>query len=83
LDTGTYKEAQDDHDDESEVSEENTLTMKRLRETFSKMNEAVGYFVTMILSVIILPRLNVNWKMCCHAADKFYSKKCELRPTSL
>jgi hypothetical protein len=32
----------------------------------------------MILSVIILPRLNVNWKMCYHAIKKFYEQKCKL-----
>jgi hypothetical protein len=51
-----------------------------LKETFIKINEAVGYFGTMIPSVIILPRLNVNWNMCCHGINKFYNKICKLKP---
>jgi 4-amino-4-deoxy-L-arabinose transferase-like glycosyltransferase len=29
---------------------------------------------------MILPRLNVNWKLCYHAIKKFYKQKCELGP---
>jgi hypothetical protein len=68
----TYKEAQND-DDERVTSEENTLTMlsRGLSENFRKINGAVDYFGTMIPSMIILPRLNVNRKMWCHAIKKF------------
>jgi hypothetical protein len=34
----------------------------------------------MILSVMVLPRLNVNWKMCYHAVKKSNNQKCELEP---
>jgi hypothetical protein len=54
--------------------------LKGLRETFSKINKAVDHFGTMILSVIILPRLNVDWMMCYQAIRKFYKQKCELEP---
>jgi hypothetical protein len=33
----------------------------------------------MILSVMILPRLSVNWKVC-YAIKKFYKQKCEQEP---
>jgi hypothetical protein len=49
--------------------------LKGLSETSSKINEAVDYFVTMIPSVIILPSMNMEYKMCCHAIKKFYKKK--------
>jgi hypothetical protein len=35
-------------------------------------------FGTMVHSVIILPRLNIRWKMCCLAIEKFYKHKCKL-----
>jgi hypothetical protein len=47
---------------------------------FNKINEGVDYFGTMILSMIILPRLDVNWKLCCHAVKKIYKQKWELEP---
>jgi hypothetical protein len=34
----------------------------------------------MILSVMILPMLNVNWKVC-YGIKKFYKQKCELEPS--
>jgi hypothetical protein len=45
MDKLMYKDAQDDNNnDENIVSEENTLTIKCLREAFSKIDEAVDYF---------------------------------------
>jgi hypothetical protein len=35
----------------------------------------------MILSVMILPRLNVNWSMCYNAVKEFYKQKCKLEPS--
>jgi hypothetical protein len=60
VDRQMYKEAQDDLNDESVISEENTLTIEGLRETFKKIIEAVDYFGTMISSVVILPRMSVE-----------------------
>jgi hypothetical protein len=54
-------------DDESVTSEENTLTIKSLRETFSKIKEIMDYSGTMLSSMFILPMLKLNWKICCHA----------------
>jgi hypothetical protein len=59
------------------------MKLHGLRETFNKINGAVVYFGTMIFSVIILPELIVNWKICCHAIKKFYVKKSEMNPSSL
>jgi hypothetical protein len=42
MDKQTYKEAQND-DDNNVISEEKTLTIKGLREAFSKIDEAVDY----------------------------------------
>jgi hypothetical protein len=62
------------------ISEYVSKCIKGLRETFSKINEAVDYFGTMILSVIILLRFSLKWKMCYHAIKKFYKQKCEQDP---
>jgi hypothetical protein len=32
----------------------------------------------MILAMIILPMLNMKWKICFHAVKKFYKQKCQL-----
>jgi hypothetical protein len=41
----------------------------------------VGYFGTVILYMIILPRLNVKWKVCSHGVNKFTTKmKTGTRP---
>jgi hypothetical protein len=68
LDRRTYKRTQDYHGNgEVATAEENTLTIKKFKEIFSEINETVDYFGAMMLSVFILPRLNSNWKMYCHA----------------
>lgn len=35
---------------------------------------------TMILAMIILPRLYMKWKVCCHAVKKLYKQKCQMEP---
>jgi hypothetical protein len=67
--TSKHKEAQDDDDDDTVISEEKTLTMKGLKEAFSKIYEAVDYFQTMILFLIVLPRLNTSYNvLSCYKA---------------
>jgi hypothetical protein len=58
-------------------------TIKGLREAFSKIDEATWIILgTMILSVIVLPRLNVSYEMYC-AIKQFCKQKCELKPKQL
>jgi hypothetical protein len=50
MDKQTYEEAQDDDDDDDNVISAEKTTIKGLREAFSKTDEAVDYFRTIILS---------------------------------
>jgi hypothetical protein len=75
LERRTYKGAR--HycgDDEIVVSEENALTIKSFKRNFSKINETVDYCGTMAFSTFILPSLNSNWKICCHAIKELLQK---------
>lgn len=77
-----YRDAQDDNDDKNILSDENTLTIKYLRDHFSKVMRLWIIFGTMVLSMTILPRLNVNCEMCCHAIN-FISKNASWNPKNL
>jgi hypothetical protein len=60
--------------DNNVVSEETTLTIKGLREAYSKIDKDVDYYQNHDPFCDLSARLNMNSTMCCHAIRKFYKQ---------
>jgi hypothetical protein len=69
--------------DDSVISEENALTLKGLREAFSKIDEAVDYFQNQNPVYDCSAKVELELQDVLSCEKEFYKQICQLEPKHL